>query len=142
MLLSTVLSAMLFVPMVEPNQSEDAIKIAKAKTLAALKLAEVKEKPKKADAECFESIDEATKASLASGKPLVVWVGMQCKDCPEVRKHLNGLIHVHADSYKGNAGPGIIVPTPNGNYLFRKDLLGKDYGANDILKMLGQKPTS
>lgn len=63
---------------------------------------------------CFESVIDAEKASKATGRPLILWVGMKCESVPSVRQALSNAIHCHTDSYNGDSSPRIVFKTPDG----------------------------
>lgn len=138
-MLSTILYSVIVSSLVtqgpEINQETE-----KAKAIAALKLAEASAvRAEKKDA-CCENVQEGRKKSLETGKPLILWVGMDCKDIPKLREELKDCVHAHAKEYKGNDEPGIVVPTANGDYHFAKEkILKGTLTAKDILDILGKK---
>jgi len=77
------------------------------------------------EGKCFESVAEAEKASKASGKQLILWVGMKCESVPSVRQALSNAIHCHVDSFNGDSSPRIVFQTIDGSSmrLERKSLV-------------------
>jgi len=77
------------------------------------------------EGKCFESVTEAERASKASGRKLVLWVGMKCESVPSVRQALSNAIHCHVDSFNGDSSPRIVFQTIDGSSmrLERKSLV-------------------
>lgn len=113
-----------------------ALALAKAKRTVAAKPA-----PEVAPAvaqKCFTDIAEAQAAAKRTGKQLIVWVGMECKDCPEVCEGLRDCVSCHAKSYNGSATPRLCIPVEGGAWCFPKEKLGKDYGPESVRSILGK----
>jgi hypothetical protein len=94
---------------------------------AALALAKAKRERVKAAAvapACHVDITEALAVAGREGKPLVMWVGMQCQDDPTLRAALSAAVHCHLDSYEGDDRPRVVVHDRegNGHYVLREKI--------------------
>ncbi len=92
---------------------------------AALALAQAKrERDAKAVAAsaCFTDLATAQKECDRTGKPIVVWVGIQCKDYPTLRKPLDAAVHVHVRKFAGSDEPCVVIKGGDGiNYWIRPE---------------------
>ena len=66
-------------------------------------------------------VQAAIRRAIAFNRPLVVWVGMRAR--PELEKQLGECDHVHAPSWRGERGPGVIVMRTAGDWLLWDDVL-------------------
>lgn len=83
----------------------------KAKSALALAKAKREREQSKAAAQmaCHLDLDSAQKEAEKSGKRLVLWVGVTCKDHPQLRTLLDAAVHCHLDSWRGDDEPRIVI---------------------------------
>ena len=111
---------------------------------AALALAKAKQ-PKRAPEviakhHCFESLADAKAEANRLGKYLVVAVGMECNDLPDLRKALDDCVWCHQASYNGSSAPRLLVPTDAGCWSFPKSAIDrKQYSPADVRAVLGRR---
>lgn len=138
--LSLVILA-LIVPGVDAAPRDDAaVALALAKAKHSVKpVAPAPERtPTVARRECFTDLAAAQAEAKRAGKPLIVWVGMVCQDCPEVCDGLRDCVSCHAASYNGSATPRLCIPVEGGAWCFPKEKLGNDYGVESVRSVLGK----
>lgn len=135
--LSLVILA-LIVPALTANPRDDAavaLALAKAKRTTS-RAPEVA--PPAVVRKCFTDIGKAQDAAKRTGKQLIIWVGMECQDCPEVCDGLRDCVSCHAASYNGSATPRLCIPVEGGAWCFPKEKLGNDYGVESVRSVLGK----
>ena len=90
-------------------------KSAECKAKAALALAKAKREREAVKAKeqtqlvCHTDYAAAVKEAEKSGKPMVLWVGVQCADYPALRKALGNAVHCHMTERRGQKEPGIVI---------------------------------
>lgn len=104
------------------SNAEDAT--AKAKAALALAQAKRERESDKAQAKgpaagvqegCFTDLATARSVAKRTGKPLVLWVGMECRDAKDVCDSLAGdVVSCHLAEYHGSKTPRVVVPDKDG----------------------------
>jgi hypothetical protein len=87
----------------EGEDNTDAARIRAALTLAKCAREREAIKSQMTATGCFTDRDVAEKYAKAQGKPLIVWMGMECETMPTIRKALGDAVHCHVKS-DGSAG--------------------------------------
>jgi len=112
----------------------------KSKAQAALALAKAKREREAAKsfvkvvapapAPCHTDYDTAAKRAAELGKPLVLWVGMNCEDKPSLRNELGEAIHCHVSTYAKDTTPRVAIQGGDGNGYFalKEKIDGKTAG--------------
>lgn len=89
-----------------------------AKAKGALALAKAKRERDNSKAQtlaCHTDYATAAKEAEKTGKPLVVWVGVQCVEHPGLRKALDSAVHCHATEWHKNKEARIVIQGSDGN---------------------------
>lgn len=88
-------------PMVDQAKAALALSAAKREREAAKAAAFAK-------SHCFANHGEAAYFASKTGRPLVLWVGMECKDSPAVREGLPDAVHCHLKEWAGDGSPRVV----------------------------------
>lgn len=103
---------------VPTQKAKAALALAEAQRLREKLVSAPKERAKVVETDpsgCFDDLDIARSVSKTLKKPLVLYVGMTCKDVPEVDKALgDDVVKVHLKAYNNNPNPRIVFPDPKG----------------------------
>jgi hypothetical protein len=83
-----------------------------SKARAALALAKAK-RDREATG-CFADYEAAVAEAKRTDKHLVLWVGLQCADHPQIRHELADAIHCHLLSQHGDRTPRIVIQGNDG----------------------------
>ena len=124
------LSALLVVALVLPlARGQDE---AEARAKAALALAKAKRerlqsagKGAQVPTDCHTDYTAAVREAERTGKPMVLWVGVQCSDHPELRRSLKDAVHCHMARRAGQREPGVVIIGGDGiEYVVRPEKIG------------------
>jgi hypothetical protein len=103
-------------------------------------LALVKAKRERETASCFSDYEAAIAAAKRADKRLVIWVGMQCSDRPQLRRELADAIHCHLPSQHGDRTPRIVIVGADGiEWFIRPEKIGPDTARKIREKWAGPK---
>lgn len=94
----------------------------KAKASAALALAKAKREREQTQlvvkklpaTACHTDYATAVKEAEKTGKPLVLWVGMNCESEPDLRKALDKAVHCHVEVANKSAKPRVLITGGDG----------------------------
>lgn len=136
--LSLVILALIAPGAVAAPKDDAAVALALAKAKLAVAAKPTLEVAPAVAQKCFTDIAEAQAAAKQTGKQLIIWVGMECKDCPEVCEGLRDCVSCHAKSYNGSATPRLCIPVDGGAWCFPKEKLGRDYGPDSVRSVIGK----
>lgn len=106
------LSALLVVALVVPlarGQDDSEARAKAALALAKAKREREKGKGAEVPADCHKDYTAAVREAERTGKPMVLWVGVQCTDHPELRKDLRNAVHCHMARRAGQREPGVVI---------------------------------
>lgn len=84
------------------QRERDAIAAAKTKAESALK-------KMCQSRECMEDYSAAIERAKREARPLILWVGFDCKSEPALRRAFPDAIHCHVDAMNGSTAPRIVA---------------------------------
>jgi hypothetical protein len=114
----------------ETNNPPMGIEQAKAAlALASAKRAREAKQAREMSGKCFDNFAAAAIYAGKTGKPLVLWVGMECEDSPKVRESLPDAVHCHLPTYAGDATARLVFTDKDKHpHSITKDNLGDAAG--------------
>lgn len=97
---------------------KDVARAKAALALAKAKRERVEAKATATEMECHKDYAAAVEEAKRLELPLVLWVGVKCKQHPELRKALTNAVHCHQESTPRYKEPAIVVQGSDGNEYF------------------------
>lgn len=119
-------------------KAKAALALAKAQRERQATSTAAKPKPRAIVVEdCYEDLTLAKTVAATLNRPLVLWVGMSCREAPEVCDQLRAdAVSCHVKTYKGDSTPRVVVPDPKGEeYRVLKSEINKDSSISIRLRM-------
>jgi hypothetical protein len=109
-----------------------------AEARAALALARAKREREATS--CFVDYEAAVVAAKRRDKHLVLWVGMQCSDHPQLRRDLGDAIHCHLPSQHGDRTARILIEGADGvEWFIRPEKISSETARKIRAKWAGPK---
>jgi hypothetical protein len=88
------------------EKAKVSIHLAKCKLPKRAGVEETSDKPREA---CHDDMQAALEKAYRGGRPLVLWIGMECKETPELRDSLANAVHCHVKQLNGNNSPRVAL---------------------------------
>lgn len=121
-----VLLTGLFIMTPPPAYAQEDPAVCKAK--ATLALAKASRERMNAQTvsrdECLKNYESAVIKATHFGRPLVLWVGMECSEAVEFKNALPDAVHAHLLSWNGSSAPRVVIADAKGaSYGYPKEVL-------------------
>lgn len=117
------------------NAEDKALELAKSKAKSMLMFSKVDDTKEV----CYTSL-EAAKLKAKDGKPIVLWIGMECKDMPDLKSGLKNAVHCHLSDWNGSTEPMLGVVDKKGIYHFWTKDEAKTISGKDVTNIWENKP--
>jgi hypothetical protein len=96
-----------------------------AKARASLALA--KAKREREATSCFRDYEVAATEARRTNRPLVLWVGLTCREHATLRRELADAVHCHVAKQRGDDSPRVVIQGVDGiEWFIRPEKIGSD----------------